>query len=430
MPGINGHNNAQQPAPRKPAGARSLIQVAFPQQATAVFYSAIIVGLILVASTTVFRLHFALNGTQSNLVLCVGTALVLAAFGGQATVRSGTLIVAGVAAIALGLFVYLQHVSESLFLKGTVYNFNYDKYQTLDMTLTNRVLGGINQNRDNLQRSRYEFVLFKAEVDSQFIEVNLVRRNGNGEQHIEIDVADIQWAFGDRRRLEWELREADGDEEKILTIFERNRNKEIARERVVGVQRAAKRIPIAFASPVFAATVPAQPDVAKMLERLKSDDQATRRDARAALAKAPIGSLPQIMQTFREQSSDYRVKLGVCVVLAELLRADKTLAPKITKLLSKDDVALVVDAVGDPDRTVRVYAAEFLVGLRDSRATMLAVERAAVATSDNTRYNWLLVAQAGWSNLTDQQKGGLREPLHKAQQQSGPKTTVLFDKLK
>jgi hypothetical protein len=124
------------------------------------------------------------------------------------------------------------------------------------------------------------------------------------------------------------------------------------------------------------------------------------------------------------------VKLGVCVVLAELLRADKTLAPKITKLLSKDDVALVVDAVGDPDRTVRVYAAEFLVGLRDSRATMLAVERAAVATSDNTRYNWLLVAQAGWSNLTDQQKGGLREPLHKAQQQSGPKTTVLFDKLK
>ena len=56
---------------------KSLIQIAFPQQANVIFCTATILGLALIGLPTIFRSHFALNGTQSNLVVCLGAALVL-----------------------------------------------------------------------------------------------------------------------------------------------------------------------------------------------------------------------------------------------------------------------------------------------------------------------------------------------------------------
>src|SRR5712691_4194344 len=94
---------------KKTDKAPKLIQIAFPQQATLVFFAAIALGLLLILLPTIFRSYFAVNGTQSNLVLCIGAALLLAAFGGQATVRIGTIIMAGAAGVALGLFAYLQY---------------------------------------------------------------------------------------------------------------------------------------------------------------------------------------------------------------------------------------------------------------------------------------------------------------------------------
>ena len=411
--------------------AKSLIQIAFPQQAHVVFFTAIVLGLALIGLPTIFRPYFALNGTQSNLVLCIGAALVLAAFGGQATVQIGSVIMAGVAAVAVGLFVYLQNISDSLFLKGTVHFFDYAKYEALDMNQNTRVLGRITQNNTNPQRSRYDFVLFKEEIDGQIIEVSLTRRGTKAEQLLSVDVGDIAWAFGDRRRLEWELHEVEVEQEKVLTLFERFRKKEIAREKVVGAQReATNRTGWALISPAFAQGVPGKIDVALMLERLTSDDTATRRDARDALAKAPIESLPRIMQAFREQVGDYQVKLGICVALTQMLRADKKRAPDISRLLTEDDVTRLIDAAGDPDRTVRVYATEFLFDLGDPRATKLAIRRAAATSDDNARYNWLLVAQAAWFKLTDAEKRALADALDQAKQQSGSKTRALFDKLK
>jgi hypothetical protein len=107
-------------------GAQSLIQVAFSQNANVVFFTAIVLGLMLMGLPTIFRSYFTLNGVQSDLVLCIGAALILAAFGGQATVRIGGVIMAGVAAVAVGLFFYLQNISDALFLKGTIHYFDYN----------------------------------------------------------------------------------------------------------------------------------------------------------------------------------------------------------------------------------------------------------------------------------------------------------------
>jgi len=410
---------------------KSLIQVAFPRQATVVFFTAIVLGLALIGSSTVFRSYFALNGTQSNLVLCIGAALVLAAFGGQATVRIGGVIMVGVAAVALGLFVYLHSISNSLFLRGTVYFFDYQKYVSLDMSQHNRVLGRITQNDNNPQRSQYDFVLFKSEIDGEIIEISLTDRATKAEHLLSVNVAEVEWAFGDRRRLEWELRVVDVDEEKILTLFERFRKREIAREGIALAPRgASQRTEPAWMSVAFAQGAPQRIDVSLMLERLKSEDSATRRDARNALAQAPVESVSTMMQAFGRQPGDYRLKLGVCVAITQMLRADKKRAPSISRRLTEDDVARLVDVAADPDRTVRVYATEFLVDLGDPRATSLAIQRAAATKNDDARYNWLLVAQAGWPRLTNAEKQALTTPLERARQSSGPKTRALFEKLK
>jgi len=407
---------------------QTLIQVAFPQQANVVFFVAILIGLALICLTTIFRSYFAVNGTQSNLVLCIGAALVLAAFGGQATVRVGSIIMAGVAAVALGLFVYLQYVSQNLLLEGTIRSFDYAKYEFLDITQKNPMLGRINQNRTDPKRSRYDFVIFKKEIDGQTIEIGLTTRNTKTEQVLAVDVGDIDWAFGGQR-LEWELREETVGQDKILTLYERFRNKIVARENVVGIGRTTRNTTDPFLISTAFAQETSPVDVPLMLARLKADDTATRRGARDALAHAPLASIPVIMEAFRHEWTNYQVKLGVCVALAQMLRADKSRGPAISGKLSEDDLNSLLDAAGDPDRTVRVYATEFLFDLGDTRTTKLAIRRAATTTDDNARYNWLFVAQDGWRKLTGADKTALADSLNEAKRRSGTNTLPLFEKL-
>jgi hypothetical protein len=70
--------------------------------------------------------------------------------------------------------------------------------------------------------------------------------------------------------------------------------------------------------------------------------------------------------------------------------ADKKRAPDLRGRLADGDIAHLVTAAGDSDRTVRVYATEFLVDLGDRRATKLAIRQAATTSDGNARYNWLL----------------------------------------
>jgi hypothetical protein len=166
-----------------------------------------------------------------------------------------------------------------------------------------------------------------------------------------------------------------------------------------------------------------------MLARLKADDAATRRGARGALSQAPIDSIRLIMNTLHRESSNYQVRLGICVALTEMLRADKNRAASISSKLTELDLNKILDAAGDADRTVRVYAAEFLFDLGDARTTKLAIQRAAATSDENARYNWLLVSQDGWRKLSAAEKTTLTTPLNKAKRRSGQKTLKLFDKL-
>jgi len=421
--------SARGDAPLAPERAPTLIQTAFPTQGTAVFVAAIVTGVVFIAMTTVFRSYFAVNGLQANLILCIGAALVLAAFGGQATVRVGGFITAGVGALAIGLFGYLEHSSRYLSLQGRIEGFDFEAYESLSISQKNEMLGRIRQRDSDPKRSRYDFVIFKDEIDGEFLNVDLTYRGTNKERTLRVPTADIEWAFGGRRRLEWEFREDRDAPESVLLLFDLAKGRILAREGETGTSRFASVVTDPSLIGAAFAQETADLDVPAMLERLKADDSATRRAARDALSNAPIDAVPLLMERLRRDGWDYRVKLGICVALTGILRADKSRSQAVSSKLTDDDLDLLLDIAGDPDRTVRIYASEFLFDLGDTRVTKLAIPRAARTSDDNARYNLLLISQDGWRKLSSQEKAALAVPLNEAKAHSGEKTLKLFEKL-
>jgi len=426
--------NTDQPDGKGDSG-KSLIQVAFPERANLVFFVAVAVAIIFICLPTVFRSYFAQNSVHSNLIICIGAAIVLAALGGQATVKIGGIVMAGAAGIAIGLFWYLQSNADNLFLRGTIDSFDFDKYRSIDMKHSSTILGSINQGKD-IKRSGYDFVIFKREVGSDRIEVALTQRDTGKERVIFIDIGEVEWGFGNQQRVGWELREVDVSGEKILTLFQRFGSKEVGRE-LADIQPNSR---VATGWSLIGAAA-AQGDSGRidlplLIERLKSEDAATRRGARDALSNAPLDSIPAIMRAFREQFSNYQMRLGICVALAQMLRGDKKKGPAISAQLDHEDRIrlpdrnLLLDAAGDQDRTVRVYATEFLFDLADAQVAKLAISRAADTDNDDARYNWLFVAQGGWLQLSAADRRSLEGPLNKVKDRAGAKTKALAEQFK
>ncbi|MBV9221149.1 MAG: hypothetical protein JOY94_17145 [Methylobacteriaceae bacterium] len=432
--GASNSSGASTPQPANPSAdpetARTLVEVAFPSQANTVFFTALVLGVVLICLPTVFRSSFALDGTQSNLVLCIGAALVLCAFGGQATVQIGRIIMIGAAAVALGLWIFLENYAGDQYLEGTIRSLNLKKYKSVGLMAKNPLIGAEIYNNEHPERSRFNFVVFRKDIDQDTLEVSVEVSDSKKEVVRSVDVAEISWAFGTRRRLEWELRDKDVGGEKVPEIFDVSTNRFISKDILEAARdtHSTSRI-----GSILIGTALAQAtdtiDVNAMLEQLKSDDAVLRRAARDALSKSPIDAIAATMDAFREQYSDYRIRLGVCVALTQRLRADKGQAAAVSEKLTLDDLNRLIDAAGDPDRTIRIYATEFLFDLGDTRAAKLAIGRAATTTDENARYDWLFAAQEGWRKLPNSEKKSLADPLAQAKQKAGDRTLQLFDKL-
>src|SRR5437867_3414237 len=82
---------------------------------------------------------------------------------GRATVKGGSAIMAGVAGVALGLFVYLQNDSQRHFVEGIITSVDYTKYQGVRMANKNPILGFLTVTGDR-KSSFYRFVILRDEV--------------------------------------------------------------------------------------------------------------------------------------------------------------------------------------------------------------------------------------------------------------------------
>ena len=110
------------------------------------------------------------------------------------------------------------------------------------------------------------------------------------------------------------------------------------------------------------------------------------------------------------------------------MRKNKNQRKRISGELNDRDIALLLQAAADNDRTLRIYASEFLYDLGDPRAIDAAATIFPLA-NDNGRYNIILVLTGTVNDVSPQQKSRLVGMLRLWRGMVGNRTQALIDKL-
>jgi hypothetical protein len=415
----------------------SLIATVFPTQANTVFWVAIVVGFVFVVLPLVGRRLLSAESYQSNLLLCVGVALILGAVGSQATLKIGGLILAGSAASAVGLYAYLERERIDDFkrlnvsyVRGTLFNVAVRKYSAR-IKFSKNVLGTTIEDQ-------YEFVVFYPEMDTSDVLIEITPKpHPDALIPIHVHANCFKAAVGSGRPLEWEYREAENlirDRARDVVIGKLGDEKPDRNTCPAVTEAAAGQIRIdrwpGFISTAYAQGG-SQQALGAIIADLRSDDNDTRRVARDQIALLPEDQLRNLLDIFRDQYQNYRIKLGICVGLAEMLRTSKEERGRVIreKLLNTDDRNLLLDAAGDKDRTVRIYASEFLFDLGDPEVTELAIKRASETSDETAQYQWLFLSQDGWRRLSAEKRAALGPLIKQIKARAGGKTRKLIDQL-
>ena len=419
-----------------------------PQRADAVFWAALVVGLILVG---VGLWLWSVQRTPAMLTLSAGLGIVLATLGAMAVVQyklpifgGMNTVVGGSAALTVGLFAL------------TYYSLDHPAQQFSDINLTNLPLGsrltiGARQLFHTKQSARiagsdqYDVLvpvglLSKSDLISGNIEYKMKddmcaqerAKPGNllAPCTREIDFkcispAPVKAALDQGvHELRWSL-----DQGTQYIIDEEG-------QRLDGQDCEHSRP--ADTSPVFGfidtliGSAWASPDmsVGELLKLLESDSTTQRRLSRDQLSNLGLDAIPAMMQALAPPDASYRTRLGVCVALTEYLRDHKEERKKISALLSEEDIGLLLDAASDPDRTIRIYASEFLYDLGDPRSVLPGLEQVLKTDNDNGKYNLLLVVKGSIADLSsDFQRAKAQALLDAIRPQVGDKTKVLVDQI-
>lgn len=197
---------------------------------------------------------------------------------------------------------------------------------------------------------------------------------------------------------------------------------EIARERARQLKvssEAGGKAPPAYSAPDDL-------DILSLLENLTSDDTTTRRGARTELASKGLALVRPAVLALAEEDISYRRRLGVVVALTEMMRENKNQRRLIADLLRPDDLGLLLEAATDADRTIRIYAGEFLFDLGDPRTFDMALKAWPGISDDNGRYNLVLVMKGAAPDIEPERADTARERLESLLGQVGPKTDTLI----
>jgi predicted chitinase len=170
------------------------------------------------------------------------------------------------------------------------------------------------------------------------------------------------------------------------------------------------------------------PVVGAFLADLNSDSPDTRRAARAALMQIGEAAFAPMMGYWTENADNYRVRLGVAVALTEYLRANKVTRASAAERLSDGDLSLLLAAADDSDRTLRIYATEFLMDLGSPRIVPLIHDRFESA-SDDGKFNYVVALSDTFESLSPEQKQSLRADLAAWRETVGPNTQQKIDEL-
>jgi hypothetical protein len=363
-----------------------------------IFWSALAVSAVLVALGFASLNWTLVDFTTSQLILCSGLGILFGAFGSMATIKYKGVVVAGVAAIAIVLLATVDYLikDDYVIIKiGGVANAN-----KVDMYGDRSYYGA--PSRDS-----YDFIILRRDLERRNVNLLIeVLSQIQGSDQPEprefifgcVKRERILSALGSIEAIEWRFDE--GDE--VLRDYD---GEVIASVGPCQSRDAGPEAPkFSWIGELLMGSAFAQGlDMNTLLGDLESDSTAGRRDAREALSAMGPEIIAELRDHLLAPDVSYRTRLGIIVAFTEMMREQKDQRVTIGASIDEALLSTLIQASADPDRTIRIYASEFLYDLGDPRSAKLALN-AFDDADDNGKYNLLLVVQGAYPYLTPEEK--------------------------
>ena len=371
------------------------------------------------------------NSFLEILIVCAGLGIILGAFGSTArvTIPGQSIVLVGVAALAVALFILLMREMDDRYVHVKIGG-DVEGSQ-IDFVGDRSYLGAFQQSERT-----YDFIIFGKEIRRPVLSLYITLPDGTERPFECIEIDELKPYLASGKTIEWSF---NNENSTLINIKNRHRIAEVGpcREDISPLGDTASLYEKSQFSSVFnlfstalatSDTVSMPQDTKVFIKQLESSASYMRRDARSQLAKKGIPVVEPLLDKLSEEPLTYRSQLGVIVALTEMMRENKPYRTEIIKKIKDEDLKRLVDASADEDRTIRIYASEFLYDLGDPRAIPIAFDRFPSASA-NGRYNLLLVIKGAVPFALDEQQADVIKRVVALKSEESPKTNALIDSI-
>jgi hypothetical protein len=393
-------------------------------------YFSIVIGLLMVIAG-IGLIIAGKPSVSSTLMTCVGFGLLLVAFGSRASGSWGSWSATGAGAMAVLLFLLLQHYSPPQspmeFSKKGQIRGNFSK--VADIRIVDE--GPLYEYRDATTGSE-RFIFLNTALHSKRLSVQVdTTEKGGGKEFFELigsskriadkyfsdtgaDASIIQGQFDYEHRTikdgaDLIFAEPDQLDENLLP--KATHAAQLALPSLVG-SAVAQSAP----APNVETTQETQQgslNVGAYLADLESDDPMARRNARDGLVAIGVPSVEPMMTALRNEGSNYRLRGGVMYVLSTTITNNPNKKADISTKLKPEDFPILVSAASDDDKTVRLQASEFLYSLGDPRSIPYSVDAAKSTNDNNKASNQITILSQSWKGLPESTQSNIYNDLTK-----------------
>jgi hypothetical protein len=391
--------------------------------ANAVFLWSLASGFLLIGISILDNKYNLIEFVGNNMVLAAGIGLLLFAFGTRAVLKVSGLVIAGAGAVAAAAFLGLMYYTQQ-------------EYVIVDITgpglSGTQMTAGATQNFVGALQggNRYRFVVFRSDTNKASFDITIDQRDATGAVKSEqifdcIPIENLKNYLGTGVTLDWRIT---AQFDRITSPNTKTVNFVSGASNCGGAPPApGANFSALFLGKAFAQTPPA--DIAAEIKLLSSDSIQARRDARLALSAMGLPMVRPMLDAMR--TDDYQLQLGGTVALTLYLRDNKPLAAQVEAAMNADDFALLVKLSSSQDRTLRIYASEFLFDLGSPLSIAPAVARieelrGQTPRNDDGIYNIILVLKGAYPRAADDQKAAIKQELTGLLGQIGDKTDKLI----
>ena len=357
------------------------------------FWGGIIVGFIIMIAGIFSLIWREIGITEGRLILCSGLGIVFGAFGSTATVKYKGITITGVAALAIILLYVVVTLTSSQATFGTIKG-DIDG-ALIDIEGDETYLGA-------MQERGYKFVIPGGKLRRQVFDVYITfppNLTGETEQEINfegISTKYIEKFLGSGERLEWRF---DRDKQCLVETATGEIIKQIELSpEIASISLKPSNCGLSFVSVALAQQKPRS--IEEIFVDLGSGVASVRRAARDELASRGLSAVKVMMNTLKESGSYYRIRLGIIYALNKMLRDNKELAQGLSSRLSLEDLKIILEALNDPDKAVRINASEFLHNLGDPRIIEPALSLTGNSRSLETYELSKFVVEGAYFNLS------------------------------